>query len=242
MTMKIDLQSIKCVNPFLMAKEFWPDVVFYKQQREIIQSVFDNRETVVVAANMLGKDFIAGFIVLWFFLTRQPCRVVVTSAKDRHLNVLWGEIGRFIRSSVHPLEYDPKHGINTGLILNDREIKRVVDGDVEKESYIMAMVTSNVSEESMQGHHSNPSGKQVNRFRDTYNASEEMVQEFIRMPRSLFVADEASSLPDSYYTMADTWAQRMLIFGNPWPCANFFKRAVKGNPKTKDRGGDLPWA
>ena len=38
--------------------------------------------------------------------------------------------------------------------------------------------------------------------------------------------------------MASTWL-RALLFGNPWPCTNFFYRSVKGNPATNDHGGDV---
>lgn len=41
-------------NPSTLSKLLWPDVRFYRQQREIIQSVDDNDETFVPAGNMLG--------------------------------------------------------------------------------------------------------------------------------------------------------------------------------------------
>src|SRR5437879_4923464 len=66
-------------DPLFFAKLLWPDVKFYNKQREVIYSVRDNFETVVVAGHMLGKDFVTGFIVLWFFLTRHPCRIITTS-------------------------------------------------------------------------------------------------------------------------------------------------------------------
>jgi hypothetical protein len=218
-------------DPLRMAKEFWPDITFYKQQKEIIYSVVENRETVIVAANKLGKDYVAGFLILWFFLTRHPCRVVTTSAKDDHLRVLWGEMGNYISTCKYSLIYDPKSsGANrhTGLVVNQREIRRVVQGQVEELSYIKGMVASADTIASMQGHHVTP-------FPRTIEAK-------LQLPLSMFVCDEASSVPDGYYTMADTWMHRALIFGNAWPCSNFFKRAVKGNPKTSDRGGDLEWA
>ena len=65
-------------DPFLLAKLCWPEVTFYDRQREIIESVRDNEETICVAGNVLGKDFTAGFIALSFFLTRTPVRVVTT--------------------------------------------------------------------------------------------------------------------------------------------------------------------
>jgi hypothetical protein len=216
------------VDPLKLARMNWPHVTFYRQQQEIIYSVVDNRETVVVAGNQLGKDFVAGFIILWFFLTRHPCRIITTSAKDDHLRVLWGEIGNYISTSKYRLTYDPKQGGDGGLIVNQREIKRVVGHQVEEISYVRGMVASQDKLAAMQGHHATP-------YPDTMESR-------LNLPLSLFVCDEASSVPDGYYTMADTWAKRMLIFGNPWPCDNFFKHAVKGNPKTRDTGGDLGWA
>lgn len=41
-------------DPLKLAKALWPNVTFYKQQREIIYSVAENDETFVPAGNMLG--------------------------------------------------------------------------------------------------------------------------------------------------------------------------------------------
>lgn len=203
------------VDPLKLAKLLWPDVYFYKQQRQIIKSVWHNDETYVPAGNMLGKDFVAAFIVLAFFLTRHPCRVVTTSAKEDHLRVLWGEMGRFIRTAAKPIT------ANKGgpLVVFHREIRKVVKGEVDPLSYVKGMVASDDSAASMQGHHIANTGDGI--------------------PRTLFVADECSSVPDMYYKMAITWANRVLAIGNTWPCENFFKRAIKGEPGTDDRGGDI---
>lgn len=48
------------------------------------------------------------------------------------------------------------------------------------------------------------------------------------VPRTLFVADEASGVDDVSYDRADTWAKRKLVIGNPYPCNNFFYKGVKG--------------
>ncbi len=202
-------------DPIEFGKIHWPDVRFYKQQREVIYSVRDNVETVAVAGNMLGKDFVAGFILLWFFLTRNPCRIVTTSAKEDHLRVLWGEMGRFIQTSKYPLSTD-KGG---PLIVNHREIKKVVNGEVDSLSYLIGKVASPDKIAAMQGH--------------------QIAQTGDGKPRTLFVADECSSVPHDYYKMARTWFNRMLAIGNPWPCENFFKWAVHGEPGTDDRGGDI---
>jgi len=131
--------------------------------------------------------------------------------------VLWGEIGNFIQTSTYPL----KHEQGGCLRVNQRELRKYVRGEMHELSYCRGMVASQDKIAAMQGHHAGGS------FFD---------------PHSLFVCDEASSVPDSYYAMADTWFDRALIFGNPWPCSNFFYRAVKGNPATNDPGGDLEWA
>jgi hypothetical protein len=150
---------------------------------------------------------------------------------------LWGEVNRFISGCKEPLLYDPKHGIETGLVMNQRELRMMVNGKLDDVSYVRGMVASADTLAAMQGHHATPGPEHLE-----LKPPDMSLHDYLAIPRSMFVSDESSSVPDDYYKMADTWAERMLIFGNSWPCANFFKRAVKGNPKTKDRGGDLAWA
>ena len=206
----------KIVDPIAFINLLWPEVYLYQQQREICYSVQHNDETIVPAGNMLGKDFVSGLIILHYFMTRHPCRIVTTSAKDDHLRVLWGEIGNFIQSSAVPLTTD-KGG---PLTLNHQNLKKIVNGEECKISYVTGMVASPGSIAAMQGHHVAKTGDGI--------------------PRTLFVSDESSSVPDEYYTMARTWANRTLVIGNTWPCNNFFYHAIKGKPGTDDKGGDIP--
>ena len=207
------------IDPLKFAKLCWPDVQFYKQQKEIIYSVVENVETHIPAGNMLGKDFVAAFIILWFFTTRDPCKILTTSVKQRHLNVLWGEMGKFIRTSRYPLlasEGGP-------LIVNKTTIHKVVQGRVDVETYVLQEVCNEQSSAGMGGHHVTlPSGQPID-----------------DIPRNLFVGDEASGILDVGYEKARPCFKRMLFFGNTWNCNNFFRRAVEGNPETKDPGGDL---
>lgn len=208
------------IDPMKFKDLVWPDVVFTKYQQQIIYSVMENDETVVPAGNMLGKDFVAAFCILWFFESRHPCKIITTSVKDMHLDVLWGEIAKFVRIAKHPLE--ASQGGN--LVINTQEIRKVVNGELHKDSYIKRMVASEKSKQSFQGHHVTP----------------DPGQPIDDLPRNLFVGDEASGLPEMYYDMTRPWAKRTLLFGNPWPCENFFKHAVLGKPGTKDSGGDIP--
>lgn len=205
----------KQIDPIRFSQTLWPGVHFYDKQIETIYSVWNNDETIVPAGNMLGKDFVAGRLILLFFLTRYPCRIVTTSAKDDHLRVLWGEMLQAVQESAFPLEAT-KGG---PLILTHREIKRIYKGQLSKICYIKGMVAGHDSIASMQGHHV------ANRGDGIF--------------RTLFVSDESSSVEDEYYKMARTWANSMLIFGNTWPCANYFYRAIEGDPATGDPGGDI---
>lgn len=182
----------------------WPDIRLYSKQVDIMYSVRDNDETIVPAGNMLGKDYITGLTVLWFFCSRSPCRIVTSSAGQSQLKaVLWGEIRRFMMTSKYRLP----------LQVNDLLIRQVTrDGGVEPKSYIMG-ITTNVPE-NLQGHHLP--------LRELPDGRTE--------PRTLIVFDEASSIHDKYYTAADTWAHRKLVIGNPLPCTNFFYRGVKDGP------------
>lgn len=203
------MQYGECVDPLAFKQLLWPQVVFYPKQIEIIYSVKDNDETFVAAGNMLGKDFTAAFICLWFFLTRAPCRIITTSAKDDHLDVLWGEMNWFVSNAAYPL--DSKRG--GPLLINQREMRKVINGMPCPLSYIKGMVANEQSIAAMGGHHSNP------KVADG-------------LPHAMLVCDEASSVPTPYYDTALPWAKRILVFGNTWPCENFFRKAIDG--------GDIP--
>src|SRR5579872_4735965 len=179
-------------RPLELQKVLWPGVMLYSKQREIVQSVWENDETYVPAGNMLGKDYIAGLLILLFFLTRTPCRIVTTSAKADHLRALWGEIHGFIRSCRYPLSAEQ----GGPLIVQIGQLKKVVGGGVCPKSYVIGMVASPDSIAAMQGHHVADVGDGV--------------------PRTLFVCDESSSVRDEYLTMANTWMNRAFIFGNTW--------------------------
>jgi hypothetical protein len=201
-------------QPLKLAKLLWPHVEFYRQQREIIESVVHNDETFVPAGNMLGKDFVAGYVALWFFLTRVPCRVVTTSADHTQLEgVLWGEIRRFIQSSTIPLEHD-KGG---PLHVTHLRLKRVYKGQIEPLSYCIGRVAA--KGEGMLGHHIPQTGDGI--------------------PRTLAICDEASGVEDVSYERMQTWCSRFLAIGNPYPgapgCTFFQKYCQLGDVVAGDK-------
>lgn len=204
----MNVDTTGTVDPLELGRVLWPNVRFYGKQEEIIYSVWENNETIVPAGNELGKDFVAAFIILVFFLSRYPCRVVTTSADYAQLeSVLWGELRRFIQTAKYPLD-SAKGGC---IVVNHMHLKRVYNGAVCGVSYVIGRVAK--KGEGLLGHHvSQESGA--------------FIEDGI--PRTLFVADEASGVEDVAYERADTWAERKLIIGNPFPTTNFFYKAVKG--------------
>jgi hypothetical protein len=181
-------------DPVAFKNQLWPEVTFYDKQWEVIFSVEQNDETLVPAGNQLGKDFVAGFIVLRFFLVHHPVRVVTTSVKDDHLRVLWGEIGRFVNTCRVPLRVER----GGPLVVNHRELRKVVGGVRCPISYAIGMVSENP--EGLAGHHA---------------------------PNTLLVLDEASGVQQKAYDQGRTWAKRVLAISNCNPCDNFFREGVE---------------
>lgn len=202
-------------DPLILQQVNWPHATFTDYQRDIVRSVWENRYTFVPAAQKMGKDYIAAYICLAFFLTRPECRIVNTSAKDDHLVVLWGEMTRWINTSKYPLR-DKEGG---PLIVKHREINKIIAGKKCALSYIKGMVAADDSVAAMGGHHI-----------ATTNPSE---------PRTLFVGDECSSVNDEYEEKASPWAHRLLFIGNTWDCKNFWYDGIeKGDvPRDDGRGG-----
>lgn len=201
-------------DPLVLQKLLWPDVQFYREQREVIRSVWENRTTFVPAAQKMGKDYIAGFIALAFFLTRHPCRIVTTSATDSHLIVLWGEIEDWIARSKYPLLL--KEG--GSLTVKHQEIRKTVGGSVHKKSYMLGMVAADDRIAAMGGHHVADVGDGT--------------------PRTLFLLDECSSVRHEYMDVAEPWANRILCIGNTWECpqTHFWRAGIeKGDVEYEDK-------
>lgn len=187
------------IEPVRMFKALWPQYDIYDKQREILYSTRDNKETYVVSCNKSGKDFIAGAAALIHFLAAKrlgmSCRVITTSVKDDHLRVLWGEIGRFVRTcSVQLL---CQHG--GPLLFNHRDIRWAPEGKLDDFSYLRGMVSE--KGEGLTGHHAD---------------------------HTVLIVDEGSGADQQVYDQGRTWANTILVLGNPNPCKNFFYDNVRG--------------
>lgn len=84
------------------------------KQREAMESVRDNKFTLLRAANAVGKGFSAAMIGLWFFNHPEETKVILTAppaGQHRQLKLVWGEVEK------HIFYYDP----------NTQETKKRVD-------------------------------------------------------------------------------------------------------------------
>jgi hypothetical protein len=198
------------IDPMRLKEALWPSVYFYDKQQEVIYSVRDNDETYCVAGHQLGKDFVAGFIVLWFFLAHKEVRIITTSVKDDHLRVLWGEIGRYVETARTDSVFGPLRAKDGGcLITKHREMRKLVTNQgrlVEcKISYALGMVSE--KGEGLAGHHA---------------------------ASTLLVVDEGSGVDAGVLDRCSSWAKRTLCISNPYgPPTSWLAKIVKAGDVEK---------
>lgn len=215
-TAKVDPRVLELLtDPVKFFGLCWPDYRIYNKQRDTLYSLRDNDETIVRAGNMLGKDFIGAACVLWFASSRLPHRVITSSSGEGQLvSVLWGEMRRLLQASKYKLPFEMTH-----LCL--RYVQP--DGTYEPRSYVKGITTNVI--ENLQGHHLERGRKEL---LDTLRMTGEIdIGGSKEFPRTLIFFDECSSIQDEFYDAATTWAHRVLMTGNPLPCANHFYRASK---------------
>lgn len=100
------------------------------------------------------------------------------------------------------------------LRVNDMEIRQIRrDGSTVEGSYLIGRVAK--VGEGLLGHHLPRTGG---------------------VPRTLFIGDECSALRNEHFDSVRTWAHRVLLIGNCFPCENYFKQAAKEGNQVGDRG------
>ena len=202
-------------DPVAFQQFMWPDTRFYDRQWELILSAENDKQTVCPAGNMLGKDFIAGHIAVSQFLR-------YGNGGGKNYDTV-----RIVPTSVDKdqlrgvLWGEIKRWIQTmrfdcGLVARDEmRVTKMLNGAEDPISYLWCRVASRENDGAgLLGHHAT---------------------------HTLGIIDEASGFYHDFKLKMDAWAKHLLVIGNPYPCTNFFKYAVKGgdplNPD--DRGGDI---
>lgn len=126
--------------------EIWPDlrwkddpvgfattilgVELWSRQIEILESICNHRHTAVIGGRKIGKDFVVGVAVLWWFATFPDARgILLAVTGDQIEDVLWREIKKLHHNSGRCLackKADPRdrrtcaHSIPLDGVLNDR--------------------------------------------------------------------------------------------------------------------------
>lgn len=191
-------------DPIKFQQLFWPGAVLTDYQVDILQSIQRNKITVVVAGNKLGKDYVAGLAAVWFFASRVPARVITSSVDGSQLQ---GVLWGEIRNFIQTSKIPLPFQVNH---LHLRQI--LPDGSLHGASECIGRVVQ--QGEGLLGRHL-PHGPNME-------------------PAVLAIIDEASGFSDENYMGVDTWAHRILIIGNAFPCENFFKRFVKAGDVKSD--------
>lgn len=203
-------------DPLAVTRVLWPHIRLWWREEELIYSMWHNRYTVCKAGNMMGKDFTVAIGVVVFFLTRPECRIVTTSVDGTQLAaVLWGEIRNLLNTSKIPLD-STKGG---PLVVNDMHIRRVhMTGPMKGMQCGLSYIIGRMAKkgEGMLGHH----------LAETVAFDD---------PKTMFVGDEASGLDPLSIERGETWADRMVLIGNPYPCENQFKSWCKEGDQLSDR-------
>jgi hypothetical protein len=100
----------KCQDPvFFCNKVLGVDP--WRKQREILYSVRDNPNTIVVSCNAGGKSFVSACCLLWWLYGRKDSLVLTTAPTYRQvMSVLWGEVSRLHQYAKVPLGGDLTSG------------------------------------------------------------------------------------------------------------------------------------
>lgn len=83
-------------NPVEFAFDVLRIKVLTDQQKEILNTIKDNKYIAIPAGHGLGKSWIMAVVVLWFLYTRRPARVITTAPnKSMVEGILWKYIADF---------------------------------------------------------------------------------------------------------------------------------------------------
>ena len=103
--MKVQSQTLTMLETYENDPVAWAESVLgvrlWSMQREILESVFENRKTVVRSCHSTGKTFVAAVTVLAFLFLRQPCKIITTAPGWRQVkDLLWSEINYLFKTRL----------------------------------------------------------------------------------------------------------------------------------------------
>ncbi len=104
MTADLDIIQTFRRSPTGFATEALGIEKVHKHQSEILSSVRDNRRTLVISSNSIGKDFIAAAAVLWWLAIWDECLAITTAITGSQVReVQWSEIRTRYRRATYDI-------------------------------------------------------------------------------------------------------------------------------------------
>jgi hypothetical protein len=203
-------------KPVEFMRRLWPGVKLWKKQQEIAESVAGNYGTIVHSAIETGKGFIAARLILWFYATRFPCKVVATSITAPQLrDSLWGEIDSALRQQAAGADGEkitrPDGEPVTvkellGIDVIHMELRRLDEkGQPHGNDWVRLRVAKDV--EGMHGIHLPPLPDGG--------------------PTVFILLDECSGISDKFIDALKGQAHVILVLGNPLNLAGQFARMIR---------------
>ena len=185
-------------DPAALVDRLWSDLKLQPYQKEILESVRDNKHTFVHSGHKMGKSLVAALATMWFFLTRSPATVLLISAKEQQLEqVMWAEILTLLQKSKERLP----------IAVNRLRLRmRNDEGDGFLPRHEVLGCAAN-EPESLQGHNL-PTGSDGR-------------------PTVLVVCEEASAIPDRFIEALLPQSHRLLAIGNPLRVEGWFYNGCK---------------
>lgn len=161
----------------------------WSKQREILESVRDNRRTVVYSCHRIGKSWLGGRIAFYWLDTHKPGEAMVVTSAHSGMQIkmaLWREMGRVFSKGKFP-------------------------GRMNQVEYWMPIPdddgTYRSGREEMVAFGRKPSDEDPSAFQGTY-------AKYV-----LFILDEGCYVPSALWDAADTLIgnefSRIVAFGNP---------------------------
>ena len=81
------------------------DNILWAKQKEVLESIRDNKKTAVKSGNTCGKTYIAAEAAVHFLLTHHPSKVVTTAPTFLQVEeILWKEIAGLVHRSKMPID------------------------------------------------------------------------------------------------------------------------------------------
>lgn len=114
-----------------------------KWQRKFLQNVMDNPRCAVKSGHGVGKTAVLSWLILWWLITRHPCKVVCTANTAHQLSdVLWAEAKKWGRQLPD-------------VFYQQLEMKTdKINLEGANDSYAVARVSRRENPEALQGFHS----------------------------------------------------------------------------------------